>query len=153
MISDYAAYSEYRRRQHEYELMKWQALSMEEQMAAWVRRQMYLWTHFLQGKETWVKKQINPVVGCPACEPPPFHLVAHRWPEYYECVCGTIVILDCWLPGGIERVTMMTHEGLDKFFKIHEKAYDLFEYPLEARLADLRGWKSETASADSDAAI
>ena len=131
--------------------MKWMALSAEEQAAAWLRRQMYLWTHFLQGKETWVKKQINSVVGCPACGP--FHLVAHWWPEYFECVCGTFVILDCWLADGIERATMMTYEGLDNFFKMHEKVDDLYSYPLEARLRDLRGEKSKTPSADSDAAI
>ena len=129
--------------------MKWKELSVEEQAAAWLRRQMYLWTHFLTSK--WVKEHTNPVVGCPACESPPFHLVAHGWPEYYECCCGTFVILDRWLPDGVERVTMMTCEGLEKFFKAHEKLYDLYEYPLEARLRDLRGYG--TASAESDAAI
>jgi|ERR1700731_2055487 len=148
---NYAAYSEYRQRQREYERMKWRALSTEEQIAAWVRRQMYLWTHFLHGKETWVKKQINPIVGCPACGP--YRLQARSWPKHFECVCGTIVILDNWLPDQIERITMMTHEGLDKFFEMHEKVFDLYNYPLESRLADLRGWKSETATADSDAAI
>jgi hypothetical protein len=52
-------------------------------------------------------------------------------------VCGTFVILDRWLPDGIERVTMMTYEGLDTFGKIHEKAFDLYDYPLEERLKDL----------------
>jgi hypothetical protein len=137
--------------QREYELMKWKALSAEEQAAAWLRRQIYLWTQFLTNK--WVQEHLTPTVGCPACEPPPFHIVAHRWPEYYECVCGTFVILDRWLPDGVERVTVMTYEGLEEFFKTHEKLYDLYEYPLEARLRDLRGGKSETASAESDAAI
>src|SRR6267154_325909 len=125
MISDYAAYAEYRRRQREYEREKFAGLSEAERERIWLRRQMYLWTQFLTNK--WVKEHTSPVVGCPACEPPPFHLVKTKngWPEYFECVCGTFVILDRWLPDDIERTTMMTCEGLDKFFKIHEKAYDL----------------------------
>jgi hypothetical protein len=66
-------------------------------------------------------------------------LVVHSWPEYFECVCGTFVILDRWLADGVERVTMMTHEGLDTFAKMHAKAFDLYDYPLKERLADLDG--------------
>ena len=103
---------------------------------------MYLWTHFLTNK--WVKEHTNPVVGCPSCGP--FHVVAHWWPEYFECVCGTVVILDRWLADGIERTAMMTYEELDKFFKTHEKVFDLCSYPLEQRLKNLRGY-GETKSA------
>jgi hypothetical protein len=126
------------RAQREYELMKWKELSAEEQAAAWLRRQMYLWTQFLTNK--WVQEHLTPTVGCPACGP--YRLGAHGWPEYFECVCGTIVILDRWLADGVERTTMMTYEGLEKFFEMHEKVFDLYNYPLESRLADLRGWKS-----------
>jgi hypothetical protein len=41
---------------------------------------------------------------------------------------------------------MMTYEELDKFFKTHEKVFDLYNYPLEQRLKDLRGY-GETKSA------
>ena len=124
-------YAEHRRRQREYEQAKWAALSEAERGRRWLRRQMYLWTHFLLLDRKWV----HPTVGCPACGP--FRLTAHSWPEYFECVCGTFVILDCWLPDGVERVTMMTHEGLGKFEEMHAKVYDLYDYPLEERLKDL----------------
>ncbi|SRR6266436_3005492 len=149
MISDYAAYAEYRRRQREYEREKFAGLSEAERERIWLRRQMYLWTQFLVNK--WVKEHASPVVGCPACGP--YRLQAHHWPECFECVCGTFVILDRWLPDDIERVTMMTYGGLDKFFKMHEKVYELFDYPLEARLADLRGVGGKTESADGETTI
>jgi hypothetical protein len=144
----YAAYAEYRRRQKEYELEKWQALSAEEQAAAWLRRQTYLWTAFLTNNK-WYREHLNPVVGCPACGPYRIRVLRGH-PEHFACVCGTYIILDRWLPDGIERVTMMTSEGLKEFFKIHEKVGDLYDYPLDVRLRDLKGLE---ASADSDAAI
>jgi hypothetical protein len=130
---NFAAYAEYKRLQREYERTKWIALSEAERSRLWLRRQMYLWTQFLLLDRKWV----HPTVGCPACGP--FHLVAHSWPEHFECVCGTFVILDRWLPDNTERITMMTYEGLDKFRGIHAKAFDLYDYPLEERLKDLGG--------------
>jgi hypothetical protein len=125
-------YAEHRKRQREYEHAKWMALSESERERMWLRRQRYLWTTFLTLDRKWV----NPTVGCPACSP--LRLVAHSWPEHFECVCGAFVILDRWLPDGIERVTMMTNEGLAKF-AVNAKAYDLYDYPLEQRLQDLNG--------------
>lgn len=133
-MNEKITFGEHRRRQHEYEREKFAQLSEAERKEAWLHRQMYLWTQFLLLDRKWV----NPTVGCPACGP--FHLTAHSWPEYSECVCGTFVILDRWLPDGTERVTMMTHEGLEKFAQMHAKAFDLFDYPLEARLKDLEGF-------------
>ena len=46
------------------------------------------------------------------------------------------MILDRWLPDGVERVTMMTNEGLAKFV-MHAKTYDLYDYPITERLKDL----------------
>src|SRR5258708_1174462 len=149
MISNYAAYAEYKRAQREYELMKWQALSTEEQAAAWLRRQMYLWTQFLTNK--WVKEHTSPVVGCPACGP--YRLRTHQWPEYFECVCGTFEIRERWVGDGIEGTKMMTHEGLEAFAKMHARAFDLYDYPLEARLRDLRGVGGKTESADGETII
>ncbi|SRR6266550_3246875 len=125
-------YQEHRQRQREYEHRKWMALSESERERMWLRRQAYLWTHFLTLNRKWA----NPTVGCPACHP--LGLVAHSWPEYFECICGTFVIVDRWLADGIERVTMMTNEGLAKF-AVHAKTYDLYDYPLEQRLLDLNG--------------
>ena len=125
-------YAEHRQRQREYEHAKWMALAESERERMWLRRQAYLWTHFLTLDRKWV----NPTAGCPACHP--LGLVAHSWPEYFECICGTFVILDRWLPDGVERVTMMTNEGLAKF-ALHAKTYDLYDYPLEQRLQDLNG--------------
>jgi hypothetical protein len=108
------------------------ALSESDRERSWLRRQMYLWTQFLLLDRKWV----HPTVGCLACGP--FCLTAHSWPEYFECVCGMFVILDCWLPDGVERVTMMTYDELDSFRKTGTKVFDLYNYPLEERLRDLR---------------
>jgi hypothetical protein len=126
-------YAEHRRRQREYEHTKWMALSESERERSWLRRQTYLWTQFLLLDRKWV----HATVGCLACGP--FCHTAHSWPEYFECVCGMFVILDCWLPDGVERVTMMTHEELKRFAGMHAKAYDHYDYPLEERLKDLKG--------------
>jgi hypothetical protein len=130
-------YAEHRRRQREFERARFLALPEAERERLWLRRQMYLWTHFLTLDKQWIKQWVTPTVGCPACGP--FRLFAHSWPEYFECLCGTFVILDRWLADDIERVTMMTYEGLEKFVKIHAKAFDLYDYPLKERLADLDG--------------
>ena len=130
---NYKAYAEYRQAQRDYELGKWMELSEAERDRAWLRRQMWLWTQFL----LLDRKSVEPVVGCPACGP--FRLTAHSWPAHFECVCRTFVILDRWLPDDIERVTMMTHESVEKFREMHVTAFDLYNYPLEERLADLNG--------------
>jgi hypothetical protein len=145
--SDVMTYAEHCQRQRDYERKKFAQLSKTEQDRIWLRRQMWLWTWFLQMDN----KYVIPTASCPACAP--IQLKAHHWPIYFECLCGTFVILDKWIPDGVERVTMMTHEGLEKFKKMHAEAYDLYDYPLEQRLKDLSGWKAKTASADSDAAI
>jgi hypothetical protein len=128
---NFAAYAEYKRLQREYGREKFARLSEAERDRLWLRRQMYLWTHFLLLDRRWV----NPTAGCPACGP--LSLRAHSWPEYFECACGTFVILDRWLADGVEHVTMMKYAGLESFRNMHEKVFDLYEYPLEERLKDL----------------
>jgi len=54
----------------------------------------------------------------------------------------SFVILNRWLADGVERTTMMTHEGLEKF-AVHAKTYDLYDYPITERLKDL-GAKSKS---------
>ena len=65
----------------------------------------------------------------------------HDWPNYFECRCRVVTILDRWLPDDIERMTTMTCETLEEFTNSHSKLFDLYGYPLQERLADLDGKK------------
>src|ERR1035437_4685621 len=126
-------YAEHRQRQHEYEHAKFAALSAGEQLTAWRRREAWLWTYFLQLDKKWV----NPTVGCPRCQGS-YGIVAPSWPAFFECVCLATIILDRWLPDGIERITIATPEELREFARTGAKLYDLYNYPLEERIRDLR---------------
>ena len=105
------SYAEYRRRQRDYERTQWAALTATEQAAAWQRRETYLWSHFLEMDKRWV----NPIAGCPRCEG--YRPLAPSWPSHFDCVCGTFVILDRWLPDDVERITMKTPEELEDLLK------------------------------------
>src|SRR6266853_943900 len=105
------SYAEYRRRQRDYERTQWAALTATEQAAAWQRRETYLWSHFLEMDKKWV----DPIAGYPRCGG--YRPLAPSWPSHFDCVCGTFVILDRWLPDDVERITMKTPEELEDFLK------------------------------------
>lgn len=127
-------YAEYMQRQREYEREKFARLSDAERLAAWERRQLFLWTNLL----TLDKQFVNQIFCCVSCHLVwPIHWWPHWWPSYFECRCGVFMILDKWLPDGIERVTMKTYAQLEDFAREHPKLYDLYGYPFEERIVDL----------------
>jgi hypothetical protein len=107
-------------------------LNTEQVREQWQGRQAWLWQRFLGLSG----QHINIVVACPVCSG--VQLKPRSWPSFYECVCGVnIIILDCWLPDGMERQTVMSNDELRRFAKEHPGAIDHFDYPLEKRLRDL----------------
>lgn len=125
-------YGEWRRQERRRQRLEFMRLSITEQTAAWHRREAWLWTRFLQLEKQWVE----PIPVCPTCRPSSW-LTASSFPTFFKCACGVIVILDHWLPDGLERITMKTPHEVEEFARTGSKLDDLYDYPLEQRIKDL----------------
>jgi hypothetical protein len=90
-------YGEFMRRQREHRREAFSRLSEEEKAAAWESR-----CDWLTSELPRLARHGQRVELCPLCSD--VVLTAHQWPEAFSCCCGTVIVLDRWLPDDRERV-------------------------------------------------
>jgi hypothetical protein len=136
MMGEKITYAEHRKRQRDYERRVWDSLTAVEQAFRWGQRELWLWTEHLRLRQD-LPHHIIRIERCPRCcqEKPK----AAHWPSHHSCRCQNSLILDLWLPDGIERVTMKDPVDLEQFVRTGARLGNLFDYPLADRIEDLRG--------------
>jgi hypothetical protein len=89
-------YCDFMRRKRAAERQAFARLTEEEKAAAWESRRKWL-----LGELPRLVQHGQRVDACPVCSH--VEIKAHSWPEAFSCRCGSVVVLDCWLPDGKER--------------------------------------------------
>jgi hypothetical protein len=90
-------YGEFMRRQREHRREAFSRLSEEVKAAAWESR-----CDWLTSELPRLARHGQRVELCPLCSD--VVLTTHQWPEAFSCCCGTVIVLDRWLPDDTERV-------------------------------------------------
>jgi hypothetical protein len=78
-------YSQHIQNLRQYERDRWAQMTPDEQAAAWVWRQSFLWSNYKPQLAVMIER-------CHACADVKPH--TGRWPSYFRCLCGAVFVLD-----------------------------------------------------------